>query len=757
MKRFQIILMLIILGSSIESFSQITTKELPISVQKKIVNNLLTADNCLSTISLPAPDMDRIMKEDQEREENNNSPLRVSIGIPVSISINNDGVWTDLEDGGKLWQLKVSSENAKSLDFVFSKFWIPEGSKFFIFNPLTLETIGAITSEYILGDKESPHRLSTAMIMGDNVILEYYQPKDVKETPIIGVSKAYYGYRPEIEYKDTYNCNVNVNCTEGADWKKEKNAVAKVYAKLAYGYYCTGALLNNTQRDCTPYFLTANHNLTYNGNDPEPKDAVDNPDASDWVFYWNYELAHCNDTYGPQDVYTTSGATVVANNDYTDFALLELQQDPLSLSDYIPYYLGWDRSGDSGTGGVCIHHPNADVKKISTYTMTPTTTQFNSSPNVYWNVAFIQTANGYGPTHESSSGSPLINSDHRVIGQLRGGLASCENPFGTNKYGKFSISWNGNGNTDNRRRLNYWLNPGTSQTTLDGSYPFSINGPSIVCTSATYSIDNIKTGCSVTWSFKNASSLNSLIQSNSPSLNQCRIVPGSTNLNHTLVATIWYQGLVLTTLEKDIMTSKSLTGTIYQEGTYYSGRTYPSFTTDLEPLFVMNQVCQVTLQSPKFKNMDITTATTPSTSVNFQRIDDETIQISVAYQISDVDLRIYGTGDGSCNDFELRAVVMRNPIDLSNPFYINISGSMMELELNQAMMRTLNDSEDDENSLTQQPWSLVAYDATTGRMVYSGQVEGQRQIIDISGWDVGIYVIYAVINGKTYSTKVTIK
>ena len=227
MKRFPVLMILFMLVNSIGCYSQITTKELPISVQKKIVTNLLSADNCLSTISLPAPDMDRIMKEDQEREENNNSPLRVSIGIPVSISINNDGVWTDLEDGGKLWQLKVSSENAKSLDFVFSKFWIPEGSKFFIFNPLTLETIGAITSEYILGDKESPHRLSTAMIMGDNVILEYYQTKDVKETPIIEVAKAYYGYSQEIE--DTYNCNVNVNCTEDADWKKEKSPVTKVY------------------------------------------------------------------------------------------------------------------------------------------------------------------------------------------------------------------------------------------------------------------------------------------------------------------------------------------------------------------------------------------------------------------------------------------------------------------------------------------------------------------------------------------------
>ena len=752
MKRSFYYLMILVFASSINCFSQITTNELPVSVQKKVVTDF--SANSLSMVSLPVPDIDTVTKEDQERERNGNKLKRISIGIPVSIRMDEYGLWTTLEDGGKLWQLQISAENAKTLDFVFSKFWLPEGGKFFIFNPLTLETIGGITSEYLLGSKNTPHRFSTAMVKGDNVILEYYQPKEVDELPIIEIAKAYYGYNPIIR-TETCIYEVNVNCSEGANWKKEKRAIAGIDIKLQNGYWGTGALLNSTQANHSPLLLTANHCLLGH-NDLEPKDALGDSDASDWIFYWNYELSGCAGS-SPQFIRTTSGATVIANNSYSDFALLQLQQDPLSLSSYIPYYLGWDRSGNSGTGGVCIHHPLEDYKKISTYNMTPITTQVNSSPFVYWGVSWIATANGHGITESGSSGSPLINSNHKVIGQLCAGASQCSGPYGTDHYGKFNVSWTGNGNSNIHRRLNYWLDPLELNMTMDGTYPFSITGPVVICTSSTYSVNNIKTGCSVVWSFKNASSLNSLIQQNYPSSNKCTITPGSTSIDNTLVATIWYDGTVLCTVEKDIMTPKELTGTVHQEGQYFSGNNYPSFTINLETIFAVNQVCDITLQSPKFKHMNFTTSTNPTTNVVLQRINSETIKFCVAPSTSNVDLRIYGTAHGTCNNFELRVLAMKNPIDPSNPFYINRSGSTIELELIQEMLRNEDGYGIDTNISTQRPWTLEVYEATTVRKVYSEQIEGNSLIIDTSGWNAGVYIICAVINGKTYSTKVTVK
>ncbi len=86
----------------------------------------------------------------------------------------------------------------------------------------------------------------------------------------------------------------------------------------------------------------------------------------------------------------------------------------------------------------------------------------------------MATANGHSVTEGGSSGSPLLNSNHRVIGQLYGAGQNCANPNCSDpakdiaNYGKFSVSWTSNNAADNRRRLNYWLDPaGTNPNTLD--------------------------------------------------------------------------------------------------------------------------------------------------------------------------------------------------------------------------------------------------------------------------------------------------
>jgi hypothetical protein len=99
---------------------------------------------------------------------------------------------------------------------------------------------------------------------------------------------------------------------------------------------------------------------------------------------------------------------------------------PKNLTGVTPYYLGWDRTGNSGTGGIGIHHPAGDVKKISLYTMSPESTDYLSntvSPDGnHWRLVWSS-----GTTEIYSSGSPLINNSRHVIGQLHGGYVSCNN------------------------------------------------------------------------------------------------------------------------------------------------------------------------------------------------------------------------------------------------------------------------------------------------------------------------------------------
>lgn len=69
-----------------------------------------------------------------------------------------------------------------------------------------------------------------------------------------------------------------------------------------------------------------------------------------------------------------TGCTMKASGDISggsDLQLVMLNTTP-SLS-WNPYYNGWDRNATGSAGGVGIHHPSGDAKKISTYTGTPGT------------------------------------------------------------------------------------------------------------------------------------------------------------------------------------------------------------------------------------------------------------------------------------------------------------------------------------------------------------------------------------------------
>lgn len=257
--------------------------------------------------------------------------------------------------------------------------------------------------------------------------------------------------------------------------------------------WCSCELINNTDNDYTPYVLTADHCI-----DEVGLDAINNNNASQWIFYWEYERTGCSNSGSPT-LRTTTGATVVANNSVSDFALLLLTQNPRNVLGVKPYYLGWDRSGNAGTGGVGIHHPVGDVKKISVYTMTPQSTAYVSNSvdaNAnHWRVVWTT-----GTTEGGSSGSPLINSNRRIIGQLHGGYASCSSLSSPDWYGKFSVSWTGDGETDNRRKLQPWLDPaGTDPLTLNGSAIPTISGPAGFCDQATFTVNNLPSGATVQW------------------------------------------------------------------------------------------------------------------------------------------------------------------------------------------------------------------------------------------------------------------
>jgi len=92
-----------------------------------------------------------------------------------------------------------------------------------------------------------------------------------------------------------------------------------------------------------------------------------------------------------------------------------------------------------------------------------------------------------GTTEPGSSGGPIFDSNKRIVGQLHGGYAACDNNSERDWFGRFYKSWTGGGT--NSTRLSTWLDPiGIGVLTLDGKNPCSgpdTTPPKVTITSPT--------------------------------------------------------------------------------------------------------------------------------------------------------------------------------------------------------------------------------------------------------------------------------
>lgn len=402
---------------------------------------------------LPALDIEELYREDAINSEKG-TPLRVGVVRNVSYTFENSGRLDILPDGSRLWRLDIKSEGAYMIDIFFSTFNIPEGATFHIYSGDRSQLTGSYTNE----DVQSNGVLAADDILGDEAILEYYEPADVPFHGVIEVDRVSHIYRDvfrasEEDEKGHWgnadgDCHINVVCPEAATWHDQASSVVCIQITGTTGtYMCSGAMINNVRQDRTPYCLTANHCL--------------DGTSSTFKFYFFYQTNTCAGAGGYFNRVCNGGEIKArANlNSSSDFMLLLLTGTLGQVYRDSIVFAGWDATG-AASAGVGIHHPGGDNKKIS-WVRSVTGT----SSSKYWTAHWYTNPNK-GVTEQGSSGSPLFNADGLIIGDLSNGSSACDYPQGTDNYGKISYSWlNGNTNS-NAAKLKPWLDPDNTGTLI---------------------------------------------------------------------------------------------------------------------------------------------------------------------------------------------------------------------------------------------------------------------------------------------------
>ena len=426
---------------------------------------------------IAAPDLEALHLEDIQRDKLG-LLYRIGLASTVNITPLNSGIWTTLPNGDRKWQLVVKSSGAEALSFLFETFKL-YGASTLVITDLNGKLVhNPLTSD----DVESHFRQHAALCFGDELLLTLIEPK-YTQTSELFLDRVMYNYRatgnPNFQkINESDACEINVNCSPVGDlWQDEKKGVARILVVDGGGQgWCTGSLINNTSEDCKPYFLTALHC------------GVDATAANmtQWKFYFKYEAPSCTNpsTAGTLDDYFITGCLRIADSgdnggaSGSDFLLVKLGSSTneatiitnLKSANFSAYWNGWNANTAATTGGVGIHHPAADIKKISTFSGNTYSDQYGSATGSHWRVNWTSNSNGHGVTEGGSSGSPLFNnSQGYIIGTLTGGSSSCNSPTSQDYYGKMSYHWTSNG-TANNLRLKPWLDPTNSGVlTLAGS------------------------------------------------------------------------------------------------------------------------------------------------------------------------------------------------------------------------------------------------------------------------------------------------
>jgi hypothetical protein len=317
------------------------------------------------------------------------------------------GAMARTADGGLVWSAAVHSSSAKGLRVHFTEFSLPEGFELWLYS-----MDGGVRGPYTARGPNGSGDFWSHTVAGPDAVIQlrgYGSEAVTKDASFVIADVGHVGRGAGLKAFCSFNadCIENGECFNVSSVADAKEGVAHMqYIKRPYIYFCSGGLLNDTSESGTPYFLTANHCIS---RDRE---------AGTLEAFFLFTIP-CGSTacpgYNEITADSTLGATVLATNKTSDFTLLRLSQNPPAGTTF----LGWTNVDQVGSGADLfrISHPGGAPQAYSKHTEWVPPVVCSSWPRGPW----IYTQDQIGATEGGSSGSPVVNADGQVVGQLSGG------------------------------------------------------------------------------------------------------------------------------------------------------------------------------------------------------------------------------------------------------------------------------------------------------------------------------------------------
>ncbi len=356
-----------------------------------------------------------LLAEDIIQENVRTLPYRFAYAKAVSWTMENSGSWVNLENGDRLWILGIEYERARSISVSFEHLHLPAGGKLFVYSDNRGDYFGPLN-----GGLAIETGLTLPHIRGEQIFIEYYEPRSARGEGSLKVNHVAGAYRESSSASaDSLACVEWI--TGGLNQQNIERCGSSVMRVLVdHGQrYATSFLINNSQSNVTPYAVMASSSIIGS--------------TSSLSFQFGLDDNRCLIESSSCDLFTVNGAELVCRDSIAGLSLLRLNQAP--PAEQAVYYAGWNVGEIPSDFYYCVQHPMGMAKSYAQY-QGPFLAGSNAMP-----YSFGLSNSNVGSTSEGSVGSPLYDSEFRVVGVFVGGNSHCEEENGADYFVMLKDVW----------------------------------------------------------------------------------------------------------------------------------------------------------------------------------------------------------------------------------------------------------------------------------------------------------------------------